>query len=216
MKWPASVVALALFSATGFGQEPVAGPPSSIPLVPAPQAGFAVPLENSGPALFPDDGAAESPTGRFTSNRNFSNFIGFLSNPLQNIDPRSLTHRPIFHRPDANTIPAAQRQHAGVRGGPERGPHGPPVLGLNQGGYATADLSTNRPGLFRDRFGILHDRRDFGGEGEGWLNLGGFIQYTLIQDVPNQFLLTAGLRLEVPSGSSAGSRGSARRTWPRT
>jgi hypothetical protein len=76
-------------------------------------------------------------------------------------------------------------------------------FGLNQGGYAAADFNGNQPGLFRDRFGVLHDRREFAGEREGWLNLGGFLQYTLIEDVPNQFLLTAGVRLAVPSGSAA-------------
>jgi hypothetical protein len=40
-----------------------------------------------------------------------------------------------------------------------------------------------------------------GGNRSGWLNLGGFAQYTLIEDACNQFLLTAGLRVEVPSGS---------------
>jgi hypothetical protein len=76
-------------------------------------------------------------------------------------------------------------------------------FGLNQGGYAAADFNGNEPGLFRDRLGVLRDRRGFAGQRDGWLNLGGFLQYTLIQDVPNQFLLTAGLRLEVPSGSAA-------------
>ena len=33
---------------------------------------------------------------------------------------------------------------------------------------------------------------------EGFLNLGGFVQYTLVADVPNQFLVTGGMR----SGSS--------------
>src|SRR5262245_56243418 len=34
---------------------------------------------------------------RLASNRHFPNFIGFISNPLQNIDPRSLTQVvPIF------------------------------------------------------------------------------------------------------------------------
>src|SRR5262245_45258380 len=74
-------------------------------------------------------------------------------------------------------------------------------------GYAVAHLSRDRPGLFIDHHGLLRDRRAFGGEREGWLNLGGFFQYTLIEDVPNQFLLTAGLRWEAPSGSEAIFRG---------
>jgi hypothetical protein len=205
MKWLGSVVAFGLLTTTGFGQETVAGPSSTVPLVPAPQPGLAVPLDSSGPVLFPDDGAADSPSGRFASNRNFSNFIGFLSNPLQNIDPRSLTQIwPIFLGNWVNTIPALPSGNAqGYGAGLNVALTDRLSFGLNQGGYATADFSRDRPGLFRDRFGVLRDRRDFGGEREGWLNIGGFIQYTLIQDVPNQFLLTAGLRLEVPSGSSA-------------
>ena len=37
---------------------------------------------------------------------------------------------------------------------------------------------------------------------EGFLDLGGFVQYTLIEDVPNQFLLTAGLRFGLPTGEA--------------
>jgi hypothetical protein len=35
----------------------------------------------------------------------------------------------------------------------------------------------------------------------GWLNLGGFFQYTLVADVEDQFLLTAGLKWVAPMGS---------------
>jgi hypothetical protein len=66
-------------------------------------------------------------------------------------------------------------------------------FGLNQGGYATAKFRENR---------------------DGWLNLGGFAQYTLIQDVPNQFLLTAGLRWEAPSGEAEVFQAAARRILP--
>jgi hypothetical protein len=65
------------------------------------------------------------------------------------------------------------------------------AMGLNQGGYADAHISHNPiPG------------QDFGGNRKGWLNLGGFFQYTLVEDVPNQFLLTGGLRWEAPCGST--------------
>src|SRR5262249_9590365 len=36
----------------------------------------------------------------------------------------------------------------------------------------------------------------------GFLNLGGFIQYTFIEDVRDQFLFTAGLRWEAPTGEA--------------
>jgi hypothetical protein len=205
MKWLGSVVTFALLSALGFGQEPAAGPSSTDTLVPTPQVGPAVALDGSGPVLFPEDGAASGPSDRFRSNRNFSNFIGFLSNPLQNIDPRSLTQIwPIFIDTYVSAIPALPSGNLQAYGaGLNVALTQRLSVGLNQGGYAAADFNGNQPGLFRDRFGLLHDRREFGGQREGWLNLGGFAQYTLIEDVANQFLLTAGLRLAVPSGSSA-------------
>ncbi len=197
--------ALALLGPTASAQEPPQarlGPPMPIS---APQAGPADSLCAPGPILFHQDGTVDGPSDRFRSNRSFSNFIGWLSNPLQSIDPRSLTQIwPIFISSWVNTIPALPSGNAQVYGaGLNVALTDRLSFGLNQGGYAAADFSSDRPGLFRDRFGVLHDRREFAGEREGWLNLGGFVQYTLIEDVPNQFLLTAGLRLAVPSGSSA-------------
>src|SRR5262249_30979460 len=113
--------------------------------------------------------------------------IGFLSNPLQNIDPRSLTQIwPMFGSSWVTTsprLPAADFQLYGA--GLNLALTDRLSIGLNQGGYAVAHI----------------DRRFGGGTREGWLNLGGFAQYTLIQDVPDQFLFTTGLRCEVPSGS---------------
>jgi hypothetical protein len=76
-------------------------------------------------------------------------------------------------------------------------------IGMNQGGYAAihvdgADRDRRRPllnFLFPDR------GAEFGGSRTGFLNTGGFVQYTLIEDVQDQFLLTAGLRGIVPIGS---------------
>src|SRR5262249_33022388 len=55
-------------------------------------------------------------------------------------------------------------------------------FGLSKGGYVTS------------HFDRSHD---------GWLNLGGYVQYTLIRDVPNQFLVTGGLQWEAPTGESS-------------
>src|SRR5262249_44024569 len=76
-------------------------------------------------------------------------------------------------------------------------------VGINQGGYAIEKFSKGEPGLFVDHLGNVRNRAEFAGQREGWINLGGFAQYTLIQDVPNQFLLTGGLRWTAPIGSSA-------------
>lgn len=137
------------------------------------------------------------------SNRNFPNFIGFMSNPLQNIDPRSLTQvvplfigakvttGPIFPDLDAVTFGPAMSFALTDR----------LSVGLNQGGYAFADISrADRRGPLRDR--IARNRGiELGGERDGFLNMGGFVQYTLIEDVENQFLLTVGSRFAFPAGS---------------
>ncbi len=141
--------------------------------------------------------------GLLTSNHNFPCFIGFMSNPLQNIDPRSLTQVvPIFGSAWVSNGPALPDADFQV--------YGPALnlglterlsVGLNQGGYTFAHIDRN------DRRGPLIDRLrrnrgdEFGGTREGWLNIGGFAQYTLIEDVDNQFLLTTGLRVVAPCGS---------------
>ena len=141
--------------------------------------------------------------GLFTGTRDFPNFIGFISNPIQSIDPRSQNNFwPVFasgwasgnspHLPDADmqvygaglTVAVTDRLS----------------MGLNQGGYAVIDISGQQERLLR-KLGLPVPDRDLGGQREGWLNLGGFLQYTVIADVPNQFLLTAGLRWEAPSGA---------------
>jgi hypothetical protein len=76
------------------------------------------------------------------------------------------------------------------------------AFGLNQGGYAAMHLSRNE----RDRLFLLDPLGQFrdveaGGSRTGFLNLGGFAPYTLIQDAADQFLLTVGLRWEAPAGS---------------
>jgi hypothetical protein len=147
----------------------------------------------------------ECSRGFLTGNRNFPNFIGFMSNPIQNIDPRAVTEFwPVFGNSWVSSIPAVPNGQFQVYGAglyvalSER-----LSIGLNQGGYAATAFSKTEPGLFVDHTGRIRDRREFGGDQEGWLNLGGFVQYTLIEDVPHQFLLTTGLRWEAPSGSSS-------------
>jgi hypothetical protein len=154
-------------------------------------------------------GTDGSPGGALTGNRNFPNFIGFISNPLQNIDPRAVTELwPMFGSSWVRSLPALPRGDIQLYGaGLYLAFSDRLMVGLNQGGYATADFSRSDFGLFRDRQGRLHDRREFVGDHEGWLNLGGFAQYTVIQDVDDQFLVTAGLRWEAPSGAHSVAQG---------
>src|SRR5262249_9241601 len=78
------------------------------------------------------------------------------------------------------------------------------AVGLNQGGYADIHLSRNQLDFLRtfDPQGRFRDV-ETGGHRTGWLNCGVCAQHTVIEDCDCQFLLTAGLRLEVPCGSRA-------------
>jgi len=142
--------------------------------------------------------------GFLSGNRDFPNFIGFLSNPLQSIDPRAQTILfPMFGSAWASEksprLPSADMQVYGA--GLWVAASDRLSFGANQGGYAVVDVRHDRERLLT-RLGLPVPERDRAGQREGWLNLGGFLQYTLIADVENQFILTAGMRLEVPSGTT--------------
>jgi hypothetical protein len=122
-------------------------------------------------------------SGRLKGDREFGNFIGFMSNATLAVDPRALTQIvPIFANNwngGSRFIPSGSTQVYG------------PLLsvalterlavGFTDGGYAVSDVRKTR---------------------QGWLNLGGFAQYTLIRDVEDQFIFTGGLQWRAPSGSS--------------
>ena len=142
--------------------------------------------------------------GRMAGNHNFDNFIGFMSNPVFNIDPRAVTELwPIWGNTWFSTSGALPGGEISLI--PSAGMYvalsEKVSVGLNQGGYGFVDFDLDKTGKFIDRFGKLRQRREFSGEREGWLNIGGFAQYTVIEDPANQFLVTAGLRWEVPTGS---------------
>lgn len=198
MRWHWMLFSSLLIASTALAQE--AAPGESSPL----SAGYADPLAepiSTQDSPFAYEEIAESP---LTGNRNFPNFIGFLSNPLQNIEPRAVTQIwPIFGSSwisDGRILPGGDIQLYGA--GLNVALSDRLSIGANQGGYAATNL--DRRERLR-RLPILRDRprRELNGDREGWLNLGGFIQYTLIEDVPNQFLVTGGLRIEVPSGSQS-------------
>ena len=138
-------------------------------------------------------------------NHNFDNFIGFLSNPVQNIDPRAVTEiYPLYgvaYFNETRALPGGNYQALGP--GITVALSERLAVGLNEGGYAVANLNKGGSGFFQDRFGQVHNRLDFSGQREGWIDFGGFAQYTIIEDVPAQFLLTAGLFIDTPTGSKA-------------
>jgi hypothetical protein len=210
MKWQWSLLSLVLLVPAAVAEEPLVQDPLKAAPAPAAPAPLAEEIGNSRPGgacsnLFANGGPARSSGGCLDGTHNFDRFIGFMSNPLFNIDPRAVTELiPITGWNWFDTTPALPSGDMWLVPGAaltvalsER-----LAVGINQGGYATASLSRNDPGLFVDRFGRVRNRLEFSGDDrEGWLNLGGFGQYTVIEDVPNQFLLTTGLRWEAPIGS---------------
>jgi hypothetical protein len=199
MKWRISLFLAIFFTAPALAQESMAG--ASSPTAPV---CMAMETPDGHPTLFPNSTAGWS--DRLSGNHDFVNFIGWMSNPIQNIDPRALTALyPIFANgwvSNTAPIPNADGQLYGV--GITIASSDRFSMGLSQGGYAVMNLSRNP--IQRDRLialdplGRFHDV-ELGGSHDGWLNLGGFFQYTVIEDVKEQFLATAGLRWMAPCGS---------------
>jgi hypothetical protein len=201
MKRTGGGLALLVLGCTELAQEPA--PHAAVPADPFLVADV-VPRPSQ--ALCPADGPAGAERRPLAGNHNFRNFIGFMSNPLQNIDPRAVTAiYPIFGGAWlSNTFPVPDGDFQ---------LYGPALtvalserlsVGLNQGGYAVAHLSRNpidRQRLFAEDPPAQFRDAEVGGTRSGWLNLGGFVQYTVIEDVADQFLLTGGLRWEAPCGS---------------
>ncbi len=208
---------LLIGASAGFGQDTRQLPsaPTAIPMAPAKIGG------DSAPSSFQFDEAAPAGPGVFdagnyndnplSGNHNFDRFIGFISNPAQSIDPRAITTIfPIFGSswvsgnspilPDAN----AQVYGAGLSVAlSDRF-----SLGLTQGGYGVLDINGNLARILAAR-GLPVPERDIGGQRQGWLDLGGYLQYTLIDNAQAQFIVTPGLRWEAPSGATQLFQGGA-------
>jgi hypothetical protein len=152
----------------------------------------------------PDDRSGRP--DRLSGNHNFANFINWMSNPLSNIDPRAVTAvYPLFLGEWVSNTPPIPNADFQV--------YGPAItialserfaMGVNQGGYAVAQFDRNpirRDRLFRlDPLGRFRDVEGTGTR-SGFLNIGGFFQYTLVEDVADQFILTGGLRWLAPAGA---------------
>jgi hypothetical protein len=59
---------------------------------------------------------------------------------------------------------------------------------------------TDRLALIATKDGYVKINPDGGSSVDGWADIGGGLKYALIQDEANQFILTPGLKFEVPSG----------------
>lgn len=202
MKPLLGLVLLGLFVTNGFCQEQ--------PTVPAPS-----PVQGLSPAPVPVQGGAgeqrplyldatESRPYLLAGNHNFDNFIGFMSNPILNIDPRAVTELwPIWGVTRVSstrvlpTVTVWPMPSAGINVAiGERF-----SFGLNQGGYVLAEFNREST-TFVDRQGRTRTLAEFSGTRQGWLDLGGFAQYTVAQNVERQFLASVGLRWVAPIGSS--------------
>jgi hypothetical protein len=157
------------------------------------------------PSFFNAEFTAGRQNDPLAGNHNFPNFIGWMSNPIQSVDPRAVTALyPVFGAFWTSADPPIPSARL-LAGGPaitvalgERF-----SFGLNDGALVNVDLSRNDQG----RLAALDPQGRFrnieaGGSHTGFANLGGFFQYTVIEDVPKQFLLTAGIQWNAPSGST--------------
>jgi hypothetical protein len=177
-----ALVALSFFQAAARAQDFIPGDPVAIPL-----------------NLAPDDSAPSRLS--LTSNQNFPDFIGFMTNPLQAIDPRALTQIwPIFMSSWFDPVGQLPGGNAQVYGaGINVALTDRFSVGMNQGGAAV--INFNR---LAGPFNAVDERLNaYRGTHAGWINLGGFAQYTLVEDIERQFLFTVGSRLEAPTGSSS-------------
>jgi hypothetical protein len=199
MKWQWSLLLPTFLAPAALAQQPQ--PMTVTPPIPTVSVAEA-------PACSPD--LFNCPPGnggdRFSGNHNFVNFINWMSNPLQNIDPRAVTAiYPIFLNEWVKNNPPLPDGDFQV--------YGPAItialsdrfaMGLCQGGYAAAQFSRNpiqsQQLMALDPAGRFRNVES-GGDHQGWLNIGGFFQYTFLQDVENQCLVTGGLRWLAPCGS---------------
>ncbi len=121
----------------------------------------------------------------FNSDSAFPRFIGPSSNPTLAKDPRSLTE-------------------ARVLGNYNWAPTDNPWDGhLAQSYLLQARVAIDkRWSVFMDKFGYSFIERGNGGSVDGWNNLAFGGKYVLVRDVENQFLLSAGLQYEAPTGEA--------------
>src|SRR5262249_11223172 len=97
MKWHWSLLLVAVIGSQALAQENPAG--TSIPPATGPAPVMTAPplVTDSNPPYFSDAPSSGGPNGFLTGSHDFPRFIGFLSNPIMNIDPRSVTEfYPVF------------------------------------------------------------------------------------------------------------------------
>src|SRR5262245_35448231 len=99
MKWLWSFASLLALAATAMSQEAIPAPSGAPGAIEYP--------DNPDTCLFPSNSSQGAPSGFLNGTHQFDRFIGFMSNPLQNIDPRAVTEIwPMFMSDWVSTIPA--------------------------------------------------------------------------------------------------------------
>jgi len=137
---------------------------------------------DSAPIEDADD--SESSGGFLKGDKGFRNFIGYVSNPVFAIDPRSLTQiLPIYAYSSVRGLKPLPDGEISMIG---------PALSIAITERLNIGLTSGGPAL-----------TSFPNHRSGWLDIGGYAQYTVIRDVPNQFIATAGLGWTTSSGSSS-------------
>lgn len=123
----------------------------------------------------------------FESDREFSGFVGPISNPVFSKDPRSLTEaRLLFIN---NWI---EDTHPVFGGGD-----------FQAYGLQVRVALTERLSLIADKDGYAVINPAGADEEDGWLNVAAGLKYLLIRDVENQFLLSAGFMYELQTGEAS-------------
>jgi hypothetical protein len=174
-----SIILVAALALPSFAQEP-AKPP--ITAVTPSQASSDSP--SSTPILDTVIDTSGSARGFLTGDKGFPKFIGYISSPTMAIDPRSLTQLiPIYDYASVGAIRPLPPGEINVIG---------PALSIAITERLNIGLTDGGPAI-----------TSFPGRHQGWLNIGGYAQYTLIRDVPNQFLATVGLGWTAPDGSTS-------------
>lgn len=188
-----ALLVLTILTAPALAQQPVWSPADAPSQMDSP-----CPPASAIDLFAPGACAPATPSGT----KGFSNFIGFMSDPIQNIDPRSLTQIwPVFlggWTDEFGPLPEANFQVYGA--GINLALTERLSVGLNQGGYQAIRTGSVGGGPINQ---LIATRRGLGNQTRtGFLNLGGFAQYTLVANEESQTLFTVGTRFEVPSGSS--------------
>ncbi|MFO0804236.1 MAG: hypothetical protein U0791_14080 [Gemmataceae bacterium] len=132
----------------------------------------------------------EATRRNFESDKAFEGFVNPVSNPVFAKDPRSNTWaRFLFIN---NNFPGSH-----------------PFGGGDAQVYALQVnvALTERLTFIADKDGYADIKPQRGAATNGWLNLAAGLKYTLVRDVENQFLFTAGLMYEIPTGEADALQG---------